>query len=158
MPVVIEGDAVPPGNGSGGGLGKAAYTFLHGEPTVYAFSPDDLENATRNTYTADASQVPFAVVFVRPELLQPFVFDDVASTWAWVWDQNASVPGVVDIAPDQQVTALGRLLETVQVAIESTSGRSEVILTLGDQFVMPDPFAARVRAEVARMDAIEAGG
>lgn len=158
MPVVLEDGGVPPGDGGGGALGKAAYTFLHGEPTVYAFSPDDLENAVRNTYIADTTQTPFAVVFVRPELIEPFAFDDVAATWAWIWDQNARVPGVVDIAPDQSITALGRLLETVQVALESTSGRSEAILNLEDQYVMPVPFAERVRAEVARMDAIEAAG
>lgn len=146
------------GNIGGGGIGHASYTFRQGESTVYAFSPEDIENAVRNEYTADESGIPYALVFVRPELIQPSAFDDVASSYAWIWNENAKVPGVTDIAPDQQITQLGRLVETVQVAITSTSGRSDLIITLDDQHIMPDAFAAAVRAQVARLDAIEGNG
>lgn len=135
--------------------GKAAYTFLHGEPTLYTFSREDVEQAVRNTYQATDTGTVFAVTFVRPELLKPFVFDDVASSWAAVWNANRQVPGVTDIAPDQRVLPLGGLEDVVDVAVESSSGRSSDTVTLSQAEVWPDVFAARIGEQVARLDAIE---
>lgn len=142
----------------GGGPGfneHAPCTLLTGEPTVYTFSPDDVENAVRNTYQADDTGVVFAVTFVRPELLQASAFVDVSTEWAAIWNTNARVAGVVDISPGQEVLPLGGLRDTATVAVVSTSTRSSAVITLYDADVIPDNFAARVRAEVARLDAIE---
>ena len=136
-------------------IGRDPCTFLSGEPTIYTFSPDDIENAVRNTYQADESGVVYAVTFVRPELLQASAFADVAESWANIWNQNAKVPGVEDIAPDQRVLPLGGLQDIATVAIVSTSGRSSAVVTLVQDEVIPDVFAERIRTEVARLDAIE---
>ena len=141
--------------GGSGGIGHAGFTFLNGEPTLYAFSREDVANARRNTYQADESGVVFAVTFVNPQLLKPFEFNDVAGSWAWIWDQNAKVPHVLDIAEDQRVKPLGGVEDVVEVAIESSSGRSSATVVFTQDQVMPEAFAAAVAAEVADLDAIE---
>ena len=154
MLVIDPGQPVGP-DASGEGIGHAPATFLTSEDTLYVFSPDDVESAVRNTYQANTSGVVFVVTFVRPELLKAAAFGDVAGSWAWVWDQNAAVPGVTDIAVTQRTKPLGGLEDVAEVAITSTSGRSTGTLTLTQADVMPDTFAEKVRAAVARLDAIE---
>ena len=141
--------------GGGAGVGHAAFTFISGEPTLYAFSRDDVENARRNVYQAEESGVVYAVTFVRPELLKPAEFNDVAGSWAWVWDQNAKVPHVLDIAEDQRVKQLGGVEDVVEVAVSSTSGRSSSTIVLTQDEVWPDTFAQIIAAEVGRLDQIE---
>lgn len=149
--------AIDKSEGLPGGVGHAAFTFLSGEPTLYAFSREDVENARRNVYQADASGVVYAVTFVRPELLSPTEFNDVAGSWAWVWNENAKVPHVLDIAEDQRVKQLGGVEDVVEVAVESSSGRSSSTIVLTQDQVWPDAFAQAVAAEVAQLDAIEGG-
>ena len=151
MLAAVDGGGIP------GGIGHAAFTFLSGEPTLYAFSREDVANARRNTYQADESGVVYAVTFVNPQLLEASEFNDVAGSWAWIWDKNAKVPHVLDIAEDQRVKALGGIEDVVEVAIESSSGRSSATVVLTQNQVMPDEFAQAVAAEVAQLDAIEGG-
>ncbi len=151
--------------GDGGGISSEAvapFTFLLSEPTLYAFAPDVVEDAQRNTYQADESGVVYSLV-VSGEALKnarknPGLIATVAGQYASAWNQNWAVPGVVDVAETQDVTALGSLHDVFQVAVESTSGRSTSILTVADQDVRPDVFAGLVADEVKALDAQEKAG
>jgi hypothetical protein len=132
-----------------------SFTFLGSEDTVWVFSPDDIEKAARNTYQADASGVVYAVTFIQPQLIDAASFGDVAGEYAWIWNQNALVPGVADIAVVQNVKPLGGLEDLATVAVISSSGRSDTTIDIDQNNVEPNLFAAKVAAARARLDAIE---
>lgn len=145
-----------------GGIGseeEAPFTLLLSEPTLYAFSPELVEDAQRNTYQADASGVVYSLVLsgeaLKYQRTNPGLIATVAGQLAAAWNTNAAVPGVVDIQPTQETSALGSLYDVTQVAVESTSGRTTEILTLRDQQVRPDVFASIIAATVKAMDAAE---
>ncbi len=145
-----------------GGLGTdatAPFTFLLSEPTLYAFSPELVEDAQRNTYQADASGVVYSLVISGEALknarTNPDLIPTVAGQLAAQWNENAKVVGVTDIQETQDSTTLGSLYDVFQVAVESTSGRSTSILTLRDQETRADVFAGIVAAEVKSLDAAE---
>jgi hypothetical protein len=135
----------------------APFTFLSSEDTVYVFSPEDVEQAARNTYRADTSGVVFAVTFIQPNFMQPSDFADVAGEYAWIWDYNATVPGVADIAEHQIVQPLGGLEDVADVAVVSSTGRSTGVLQIDQNSVVPSIFSQRVASFRARLDAIEKG-
>ena len=149
-------------DGSGGLSDEttAPFTFLLSNPTLYAFSPELVEEAQRNTYQADDSKVVYSIV-VSGNLLDFIratgsdVLATVAGQWANAWNINRAVPGVADIAETQDASPLGSLYDVVQVAVVSTSGKSTSILTLTDNQLPPDAFAPIIRAEVQRLDAAE---
>ena len=151
-------------DGSGGLASEetAPFTFLVSEPTLYAFSPELVEDAQRNTYQADQSGVVFSLVLSGEALKlsrsEPDLIATVAGQWAAVWDTNRAVVGVTDIQETQEVTALGSLDDVVQVAVESTSGRSTGILQLAPVNYRPDLFAQAVADEIAVLDAQEQAG
>jgi len=139
-----------------GSTGQSApFTFLGSEDTVYVFSPDDIEKAARNTYRCDNSGTVFAVTFIRPDLIDAPSFGQVAGEYAWIWDQNAAVPGVLDIAVTQKIKVLGGLEDVAQVAVGSSSGLSTGQLEVDQNHVEPNLFAAEVAALRGKLDAIE---
>lgn len=154
---------IDPGGGGdgGGGIGitgeEADATLLGGEATLHAFSPEHVENAQRNIYRADASGVTYALT-LSMEALKPdnaALVNTVAREYAAMWNKNAAVTGVLEIAEVQDTTPLGQLVDIAQVAIESTSGRSQTVLELPESKFPPDLFAAAVGAAVAGLDALE---
>lgn len=136
---------------------EADAIFRSGEPTVYEFVAGQPEQATRYTYTAAESLVDFSLVVSGEALKSPKLIATVARQWAATWNQNAQVPGVTDIAETQEVRPLGSLEDVVQVAVESTSGRSTAIITLRQSDSRPDVFAQRIADERATLDALEKG-
>lgn len=140
----------------------AGFTFLLSEPTLHAFSPELVEDAVRNTYQADLSGVVYSLVVsgeaLRNARTNPDLIPTVAGQWAAVWNENARVPGVADIVETQEVSPLGSLTDVFQVAVESTSGRSTSILTLTQNQLRPDIFAAVIASEVAALNRNEQAG
>lgn len=146
----------------GGGIAseaEAPFTFLLSEPTLYAFSPELVEDAQRNTYQADTSGVVYSIVLSGEALRYYRKYPDnlgtVAGQLAAMWDENRAVPGVTDIIPTQDVSPLGSLYDVAQVAVESTSGRSTAIITVRDQDSRPDIFAPIIADAVKSLDAQE---
>jgi hypothetical protein len=147
---------------SGGIASEATAGFrpLLSEPTLHAFSPELVEDAIRNTYQADESGVVYSLVVsseaLRASRTNPSLIPTVAGQIAAIWNENARVPGVTDIVETQEVSPLGSLSDIFQVAVESTSGLFTSILTVTQNQVRPDVFAAIVGSEVARLNAAEA--
>jgi hypothetical protein len=147
---------------SGGIASEATAGFrpLLSEPTLHAFSPELVEDAVRNTYQADESGIVYSLVVageaLRYERKHPGNIATVAGQLAAVWNENARVPGVTDIVETQEVSPLGSMDDIFQVAVESTSGIFNSILTVTENQVRPDVFAKIIAAEVARLNAAEA--
>lgn len=144
----------------GGGLGEesAAFTFEASEPTVHEFIPGRPEQATRFLYTADASGVGFSLVVGQEALKSPNLIRTVAGQNAAAMNADAAVAGVVDIAETQDVKPLGSLDDVFQVAIESASGKSQVIITVRSIDMRPAVFSQIVAAQRATMATWEGSG
>lgn len=136
---------------------QADAIFRSAEPTVYEFVTGRPEQATRYTYTAAESLVDFSLVVSGEALKHPQLIQTVAREWAATWNQNAQVPGVTDIAETQEVRPLGSLVDVVDVAVDSTSGRSTAFIQLGQNELAPEVFAKRIADERATLDALEKG-
>lgn len=140
----------------------APFTFRLSEPTLHAFSPDLVEDAQRNTYQADISGVVYSLLLTgevyKNMAANASLVATVAGQLAATWDANAAVPGVADIVETQEVSPLGSLDDVYQVAVQSTSGRSTLILALTNQQIRPDVFAQIVATNVAALDTLEQGG
>lgn len=146
-------------DGGGGESGvEADATYLNGEPTIYAFAEDVVEQATRFYYMADSSGVVFTLV-ASGEALKPgnvHLIKTVAREWAATWNANAKVPGVDEIdATAQDTTPLGFLVDVANVAVRSASGKTSGILTVSQAESRPDVFAATVAAYRADLDELE---
>lgn len=155
MVVIVNGD----GGGEGGGdETTASYTFLGAEPTLYAFSPDHVEDAQRMSFRADSSGVVYSLTVSGEALKHPDVIANVAGIWANNWNENAAVPGVEEIEDGQEVSTLGSVQDVVNVAVTSTSGRSTTIVQVTQRDMEPAFFAPVIKTTRAQLDAIEAGG
>ncbi len=152
MPVIIDDSGGT--NVGGGGLPDTedAYVYLGGEPTVHAFSPEKVEQATRFSYQAAQSGVVYSVLASGEALNNPGVIATVAGQLAHTWNTNAQVPGVTDIAESQTVSPLGSLDDVYDVAVESTDGKTGGVLTVKDQNIRPDVFAELVGDYRAQLD------
>ena len=143
-------------NGGGSpGDQEAAVTFESAEPAIVEFTAGNPVQATRYFYVADASQVGFSIVAKVDPLTRADTIATIARQFAYAFDVDAAVPGVLDIAETQDVKPLGGLTDVVQVAVASTSGKSTSILQLDQQDIRPDLFAAAVATERARLDTFE---
>lgn len=139
----------------GGGLPdqEDAYIYLGGEPTVHAFTPEKVEQATRFSYQALASGIGYSVLASGEALKFPGLIATVAGQLAHTWNVNATVPGVTDVAEIQLVSPLGSLDDAYEVAVESTDGKTGGVITVKSVDIRPDVFAQIVAAERARLDA-----
>jgi len=139
----------------GGGLPEQedAYIYLGGEPTVHAFTPEKVEQATRFSYQALESGIVFSVLASGEALKSPGLIATVAGQMAHAWNINAKVPGVVDVAEVQLVSPLGSLDDAYEVAVESTDTKTGGVITVQTIDVRPDVFAQIVAAERTRLDA-----
>lgn len=155
MVVIVNGD----GGGGGADETTAAYTPLGSEPTLYAFSPDKVEDAQRITYRADQSGVVYSLtVSLEAFNNNPAVVANVAGIWANRWNINASVPGVTEIEDGQEVTTLGSINDVVQVAVDSTSGHSTTVVTVRQRDMEPQFFKPIIDQARAVLDASEQPG
>lgn len=144
--------------GDVGGIASEAtapYTYLGGEATIHSFDGEHTEQATRFSYRADASRVVYSLVVSGEALKFPDLIATVAGQYAAVWDENAAVAGVTDIAETQEVRPLGGLDDVYNVAVESQSGKTEGVISLHVLDTRPDLFAAAVAAERKTLDAFE---
>ncbi len=153
MPVIVDDTGGT--NIGGGGLPEQedAYLYLGGEPTVHAFSPEVVEQATRFTYQAVESGIVYTVLASGEALNNPGVISAVAGQLAHTWNVNAQVPGVTDVAESQEVSPLGSLDDVYNVAVESTNGKTGGVLVVKDQDIRPDVFADTVAAYRKTLDA-----
>lgn len=146
----------------------AAYDYLGGEPTIQSLSSGISREAQRFTYRARDSGVVFGLVYgpwPSPNWTDA-VLADQAAYWAGNWNENARVPGVTAIDVTQDTDDLGNLVDVARVAIVSTSGLTTSIITVGVRSFLPSvagttlttSFGDAVRAAVAQLDAVEAGG
>ncbi len=158
MAVLLDGTGGGGINTDPGSEETAPFTFGDAEPTVHEFVPGKPEQATRYTYIADASQVGYSLIVSQEAQKFPDLIVTVAGQLANTWNQNAAVPGVTDIGESQDVKPLGSLVDVYNVAVQSTSGRSEAIITLTDDLIRPDVFATYVSDERARLDKLEGSG
>lgn len=133
---IVEGSANPDA--------EASVTLLGGEPTVHAFSPEKVEQATRFEYRADASGVVFALVVSGEALKSPALIQTVARQIAAQLNEDRQVPGVVDMEETQIVSPLGSLDDVWNVAITSTNGKVTQIVTFQPLNMRPDLFAQTV--------------
>lgn len=152
MPVIIDDSG---GTDVGGGLPEQEdpYIYLGGEPTVHAFTPEKVEQATRFSYQALASGIVFSVLASGEALKSPGLIATVAGQIAHTWNVNATVPGVVDVAEIQLVSPLGSLDDAYEVAVESTDGKTGGVITVKPLDIRPDVFAQLVAAQRATLDA-----
>jgi hypothetical protein len=153
--VVVLTDEAGGTDVGGGGLPEQqdAYIYLGGEPTVHAFTPEHVEQATRFQYQAAQSGVVYSVLASGEALKSPALIATVAGQMAHAWNQNALVPGVTDIAETQEVRPLGSLEDVYQIAVESTNGKTGGVLTVEGQNIRPDVFAELVADYRATLDA-----
>ena len=150
----------------------AGYSFLSAEQTIQVLSDDITRPAQRVTGIANASGVVYSLLFA------PYPTDEQGSViwtadaingqmdyWAGVWDQNAQVPGVLDISVTQNVNPAGRLMDVAVVVVASTSGKSTTQIELGPREWAPSvagttltrSFPDAVAQARAQLDAVEAG-
>lgn len=155
--MAVIADPESPGGGFGTGEEEAEVEFVDGEPIVWEFVPGNPENAVRNLYRAVESGVVFGLVLSQnaQKPLNAGVVNTVARQLGAMWNANAAVPGVTDIAETQDTRPLGGLQDVAQVYVESTSGKSAGILTLTQDEFRSDVFAEAVAAERANLDALE---
>lgn len=156
--MAVLGDADGSGVGGIASDAEATAIFLNGEPTIYAFAEDVVEQATRYYYEAADSGVVFTLVVSGEAQKHPSLIGTVARQLAATWNENAKVPGVQEIdASAQDTTPLGFLVDVANVAVTSTSGKNGGILTVRDQEHRPDVFAEIVAEFRAQLDAVEQG-
>jgi hypothetical protein len=142
-----------------------AKEFIINEPTIQTLGSDIVRDAFRVTWRALPSGVVFSELFAPVEIWSPAQVDAQGELWANRWNQNALVPGVAGITVTQQVDAAGNLSDVAQVTVVSTSGNSTSLLNVPPRQWLPSvsgttlttSFGDTVRAEVQRLDAIEAG-
>lgn len=134
---------------------EATADFQSAEPTVHEFVPGRPEQASRWLYVAHDSQIGFSLVVGREAQKSPALIRTVARQTAAMLNADAAVPGVDDIAEDQEVKPLGSLTDVFRVAVSSTSERSSTFLTLKPADMRPDVFAELVGAARADLDDLE---
>lgn len=138
----------------------APFTPINSEPVLHSFSPELVEDARRNLYRADLSGVVYSLTLAgevyRNMDANIQLVATIAGQMAAVWDENAGVPGVVDIVLTQETTVLGSVFDYFQVAVQTDSGRFTSIVNVKDQQARPDVFAGIVAAELASLKAQEA--
>lgn len=141
----------------GGGLSEetAPFTFGTAEPTVHEFVPGQPEQATRITYTADASGVGYSLVVSTEALKSPNLIATVAGQVAAAMNADAAISGVADIAEAQDTQPLGSLKDIFQVAIESKTGKSSTIVDVDPLDMRPDLLAETVAEWQANLAALE---
>ena len=140
--------------------------FLANEPTIQTLGSDILRDAFRVTWQATPSNVVYSLLFAPVEIWTAELVNQQGDVWANNWNQNAAVPGVAGITVTQQVDTAGNLQDVAQVTVLSTSGNSSSLINLPPAEWSPSvegttlttSFGDAVRAEVARLDAIEHGG
>lgn len=136
--------------------GSAAFDFLSGEPTLHTTSPELVEGAQRLAYRAQESGVTYFLTVPTTVFSNPGAVATIAAAWAAVWDANAKVPGVLDIAETQIVQPLGNLQDVAEVVVGSTSGRSSMLVTFQQSNLEPSLFASTVAYWRGQLDAVEA--
>jgi hypothetical protein len=142
-----------------------AKEFVINEPTIQTIGADIVRDAFRVTWRALPSGVVYSLLFAPVEIWTPARVDEQGDLWADRWNQNALVPGVAGIAVTQQTDAAQNLVDVAQVTVISTSGNSSSLLSVPPRQWLPSvsgtslttSFGDTVRAEVQRLDAIEAG-
>jgi hypothetical protein len=143
-------------DGDTGGIASEAeadVTYLGGEPTIHAFSPEKVEQATRFEYRADESGVVFGVLAAGDQQFDPALINTVARQLAAVINTDRAQPGVVDMEETQQVSALGSIDDVWQVAVSSTNGLTTQVYQLDPLNLRPDLFAPIVAAWRKQLDA-----
>ena len=133
---------------------EAAVRYLGGEPTVHAFSPEKVEQAMRFEYQAVDSGVVFGMIVSTIAAQDPGLINTVARQTAYALNQDALVPGVVDMAETQVTQPLGSIDDIWQIAITSTSGLTTQIFNFGQASMRPDIFKGNVEALRANLDAL----
>lgn len=134
---------------------EAAFTPRGGEPTVYAFNPEKIEDAERFYYMANESQVIYPLVVSGEALKFPDLIATVAGQLAFAWNQNAKVPGVLQVSANQEAQPAGNLIDVFDVYVSSTSGLTQGLVQVQGQDVRPDLFAKLIGAERATLDKYE---
>lgn len=145
-------------NGGSGGIASEAeadVTYLGGEPTVHAFSPERVEQAERFEYRADESGVVFALVVSGEALKFPDLILTNARQLANTLNVDAAVDGVTGIAETQEVSDLGSVDDVFNVSVRSTSGLTAQIYTVSPMSMRPDVFAGLVKTWRKQLDAYE---
>jgi hypothetical protein len=143
-----------------------AKEFIINEPTIKTSGADIVEDAFRITWRALPSGVVFSELFLVKNNWTPELIDQQGEMWANRWNQNALVPGVAGIVVTQETNVAGNLEDVAQVTVVSTSVNSSSLIKVPVRNWLPDvsgttlttSFGDVIRAEVARLDAIEAGG
>lgn len=141
--------------GGGTGEAEAPVTYLGGEPTVHAFSPERVEQAMRFEYRADASGVTFALVVSGEALKSPALILTVARQVAATVNADAAVAGVADMQENQRVSALGSIDDYWDVAITSPSGLTTQVFQFEQSSMRADVFAQTVGAYRNQLAAFE---
>lgn len=139
-------------DGGGTGEAEADVRLLGGEPTVHAFSPERVEQATRFEYQAIQSGVVFGLVVTNEAKNSPALITTVARQVAAALNADAAVPGVVDMEETQTVSPLGSVDDVWNIAITSTSGKVTQIFTFGQQSMRSDIFAQNVASLRTQLD------
>lgn len=140
--------------------------FRINEPTIQTIGSDIVRDAFRVTWTATPSDVTFSLLFAPVNIWTPADVDAQGDLWADRWNKNAAVPGVAGIVVTQRVDAADNLVDVAQVTVVSTSGNSTSLIMVPVNEWLPSvagtslttSFGDVIGAEVARLDAIEAGG
>lgn len=140
--------------------------FIINEPTIQTIGTDIVRDAFRVTWRAQPSGVVYSLLFAPVEIWTPAQVQAQGDLWAGRWNQNAAVPGVAGIVVTQRVDVTDNLVDVANVTVVSTSGNSSSLIFVPVQQWLPSvegttlttSFPSVIRAEVARLDAIEAGG
>jgi len=80
------------------------------------------------------------------------------SLWSGYWDTNAAVPGVAAIGVTQDVDAAGQLKDVAFIVVTSTSGLSNIQITLPPPEWLPEKFPYWIDLWRGNLDRQEAGG
>lgn len=139
-------------DGGGGPEAEADVTLLGGEPTVHAFSPEKVEQATRFEYRADASGVVFGLVVSGEALKSPQLVLTVARQIANSLNIDRNTPGVVDMEETQRVSPLGSVDDIWEVAITNTAGNVTQVYEFSQLAMRPDIFASTVAQFRTQLD------
>lgn len=145
------------GGGSGGiaSEAEADVTYLGGEPTIHAFSPEKVEQAERFEYQADESGVVFALVVSGEALKFPDLILTNARQLAATLNADYAVDGVTGIAETQDVDDLGSVNDVFNVSVRSTSGKTVQVYTVAPLDMRTDVFAESVKTWRSQLDAYE---
>lgn len=151
----------------------AAYEYLGAEQTVQQLSPENVRDAQRVSARAVESQVVYALLFAPyptdptgAVIWTPEKIDEQLSEWAGIWNQNATVAGVLHIGIAQETNVAGEQVDVARVFVQSSSGLSTTQLALGPRewlpsvagTTLPTSFGDAVARARADLDELEAHG